>query len=152
MPQILREKTIVYQSLDENTLDSFSQKKRKFFAMKISDLSSVILYDMHKYWSSPLSTVNFVLWICEKFQQHLYQSKYSSIWYTKFSLMYNLFYTGTITIFVVIFSRKININPDNVAAPIAASLGDVVTLALLSYISRFIFQKSGTYVAWLPYI
>lgn len=56
------------------------------------------------------------------------------------------FILGTITIFVVIFSRKININPDNVAAPIAASLGDVVTLALLSYISRFIFQKSGQYV------
>ncbi|GFS39494.1 solute carrier family 41 member 2 [Trichonephila inaurata madagascariensis] len=56
------------------------------------------------------------------------------------------FLLGTITIFVVVFSRKININPDNIAAPIAASLGDVVTLALLSFISRFIFARSGQYI------
>ncbi|GFU05464.1 solute carrier family 41 member 1 [Nephila pilipes] len=56
------------------------------------------------------------------------------------------FLLGSITIFVVVFSRKININPDNIAAPIAASLGDVVTLALLSFISRFIFSRSGEYV------
>ncbi|GFU74034.1 solute carrier family 41 member 1 [Trichonephila clavipes] len=56
------------------------------------------------------------------------------------------FLLGSITIFVVVFSRKININPDNIAAPIAASLGDVVTLALLSFISRFIFARSGQYI------
>ncbi|KFM68255.1 Solute carrier family 41 member 1, partial [Stegodyphus mimosarum] len=56
------------------------------------------------------------------------------------------FALGSITIFVVVFSRKVNINPDNVAAPISASLGDVVTLALLSFISRFIFTRSGQYV------
>lgn len=36
---------------------------------------------------------------------------------------------------VIIGSRKIGINPDNVATPIAASLGDLITLALLSGIS-----------------
>ncbi|XP_054710624.1 solute carrier family 41 member 1-like [Uloborus diversus] len=56
------------------------------------------------------------------------------------------FLLGSITIFVVVFSRKMNINPDNVAAPISASLGDVVTLALLSFIARFIFERSGQYV------
>uniref|UniRef100_A0A2L2Y4X6 Solute carrier family 41 member 1 n=1 Tax=Parasteatoda tepidariorum TaxID=114398 RepID=A0A2L2Y4X6_PARTP len=56
------------------------------------------------------------------------------------------FLLGTVTICVVIFSRKINVNPDNVAAPIAASLGDVVTLALLAYISTFIFERSGEYI------
>ncbi|GIX72493.1 solute carrier family 41 member 1 [Caerostris extrusa] len=56
------------------------------------------------------------------------------------------FVLGSITIFVVVFSRKININPDNIAAPIAASLGDVVTLALLSFISRYIFTRSGQYI------
>ncbi|XP_045392519.1 solute carrier family 41 member 1 [Lemur catta] len=39
---------------------------------------------------------------------------------------------GMIMIGVIIGSRKIGINPDNVATPIAASLGDLITLALLS--------------------
>ncbi|CAL1267589.1 unnamed protein product [Larinioides sclopetarius] len=56
------------------------------------------------------------------------------------------FVLGSITIFVVVYSRKLNINPDNIAAPIAASLGDVVTLALLSFISSYIFSKSGQYI------
>lgn len=56
------------------------------------------------------------------------------------------FILGSITITVVIFSKKVNINPDNVAAPIAASMGDVVTLALLAFISKFIFERSGQYV------
>uniref|UniRef100_A0A2I2Y734 Solute carrier family 41 member n=1 Tax=Gorilla gorilla gorilla TaxID=9595 RepID=A0A2I2Y734_GORGO len=42
---------------------------------------------------------------------------------------------GMIMIGVIIGSRKIGINPDNVATPIAASLGDLITLALLSGIS-----------------
>jgi len=53
---------------------------------------------------------------------------------------------GSVTILVVIVSRKVKINPDNVAAPISASLGDVVTLALLAFISRFIFARSGQYI------
>ncbi|XP_051890763.1 solute carrier family 41 member 1-like [Pristis pectinata] len=42
---------------------------------------------------------------------------------------------GVIMVGVIIGSRKIGINPDNVATPIAASLGDLITLALLSGIS-----------------
>ncbi|KAH1171274.1 solute carrier family 41 member 1 [Mauremys mutica] len=42
---------------------------------------------------------------------------------------------GMIMIGVIVGSRKIGINPDNVATPIAASLGDLITLALLSGIS-----------------
>jgi len=44
------------------------------------------------------------------------------------------FLLGGIMILVIIISRKYGINPDNVATPIAASLGDLVTLLLLSYI------------------
>lgn len=36
---------------------------------------------------------------------------------------------------IVLLARKMHLNPDNVAAPIAASLGDLTTLALLSTIS-----------------
>lgn len=44
---------------------------------------------------------------------------------------------------VIIGSRKIGINPDNVATPIAASLGDLITLALLSGISWGLYLERG---------
>lgn len=44
---------------------------------------------------------------------------------------------------VIIGSRKIGINPDNVATPIAASLGDLITLALLSGISWGLYLEQG---------
>uniref|UniRef100_A0A673CRR0 Solute carrier family 41 member n=1 Tax=Sphaeramia orbicularis TaxID=375764 RepID=A0A673CRR0_9TELE len=39
---------------------------------------------------------------------------------------------GLVMIGVIIGSRKVGINPDNVATPIAASLGDLITLSLLA--------------------
>lgn len=48
---------------------------------------------------------------------------------------------------VIIGSRKIGINPDNVATPIAASLGDLITLALLSGISWGLYLELGEAVA-----
>ncbi|XP_005853096.2 PREDICTED: solute carrier family 41 member 1, partial [Myotis brandtii] len=50
---------------------------------------------------------------------------------------------GMIMIGVIIGSRKIGINPDNVATPIAASLGDLITLALLSGISWGLYLELG---------
>uniref|UniRef100_A0AAY5ERL6 Solute carrier family 41 member n=1 Tax=Electrophorus electricus TaxID=8005 RepID=A0AAY5ERL6_ELEEL len=41
---------------------------------------------------------------------------------------------------VVTGSRKVGINPDNVATPIAASLGDFITLLLLAGVSRFFYH------------
>ena len=40
-------------------------------------------------------------------------------------------------------SKRCGINPDNVATPIAASLGDLTTLALLSTISSFFYNRIG---------
>ena len=37
-------------------------------------------------------------------------------------------------------SRKSNVNPDNVATPIAASLGDLVTLAILAHSANLIYH------------
>ncbi|KAF5906146.1 solute carrier family 41 member 1, partial [Clarias magur] len=48
---------------------------------------------------------------------------------------------GLIMIGVIIGSRKVGINPDNVATPIAASLGDLIALALLSSISTGLYQE-----------
>ncbi|XP_072540715.1 solute carrier family 41 member 1-like [Salminus brasiliensis] len=39
---------------------------------------------------------------------------------------------GLVMVGVIIGSRKVGINPDNVATPIAASLGDLITLSLLA--------------------
>lgn len=49
---------------------------------------------------------------------------------------------GSLMIGVVILSRKYHINPDNVSIPIAASLGDITTLALLAGSGSLLF--SGT--------
>ncbi|KAM9361783.1 solute carrier family 41 member 3-like [Symphorus nematophorus] len=46
---------------------------------------------------------------------------------------------GLVMVAVIIGSRKVGINPDNVATPIAASLGDLTTLSLLAGVSSFFF-------------
>jgi len=56
------------------------------------------------------------------------------------------FVLGSIMVAVVLVSIKCNINPDNVATPIAASLGDLTTLGLLSGISRFLYNKIGEFM------
>ncbi|KAK3556948.1 hypothetical protein QTP70_022290 [Hemibagrus guttatus] len=47
---------------------------------------------------------------------------------------------GLLMVGVIIASRKLGINPDNVATPIAASLGDLITLSLLAGFGSFFFQ------------
>ncbi|CAD1478192.1 unnamed protein product, partial [Heterotrigona itama] len=51
------------------------------------------------------------------------------------------FVLGLITAGVIVFSRHCHINPDNVATPIAASLGDITSLALLSWISTILYES-----------
>ncbi|XP_053723801.1 solute carrier family 41 member 1-like isoform X1 [Synchiropus splendidus] len=46
---------------------------------------------------------------------------------------------GLVMVAVIIGSKKAGINPDNVATPIAASLGDLITLSLLAGISSLLF-------------
>ena len=48
-------------------------------------------------------------------------------------------FLGSIMIAIILLSKKFKINPDNVATPIAASLGDVVTLGILSYVGTFFY-------------
>ncbi|CAD5226874.1 unnamed protein product [Bursaphelenchus xylophilus] len=56
-----------------------------------------------------------------------------------------------IMIVVVLLSRRYNINPDNVATPIAASLGDLTTLAILSAFGS-LFLKAHRIESWLNVI
>ncbi|KAF7646324.1 hypothetical protein LDENG_00189880, partial [Lucifuga dentata] len=57
-----------------------------------------------------------------------------------FSVRLRLCFSGLVTVAVIIGSRKVGINPDNVATPIAASLGDLITLSLLAGISSLLFH------------
>lgn len=44
---------------------------------------------------------------------------------------------------VIVISHKCKVNPDNIATPIAASLGDLTTLAILTGIGGLIFRTIG---------
>ena len=44
--------------------------------------------------------------------------------------------------FIIIVSKKLKLNPDNIATPIASSLGDLVTLAILSGIGTLYYKTS----------
>lgn len=50
---------------------------------------------------------------------------------------------GLVMVGVIIGSRKVGINPDNVATPIAASLGDLITLSLLAGVSSTLYEYKG---------
>lgn len=44
---------------------------------------------------------------------------------------------------IVVGARKFGVNPDNIATPIAASLGDLITLSILALISSFFYKHRG---------
>lgn len=46
-------------------------------------------------------------------------------------------------ILVIVASHKCKVNPDNIATPIAASLGDLTTLLILASIGGFLFRIIG---------
>merc|ERR1712192_144913 len=54
------------------------------------------------------------------------------------------FALALVMIVVIVGARRCRCNPDNIATPIAASLGDVVTLGLLAWISDVLSQRSIT--------
>ena len=45
---------------------------------------------------------------------------------------------GVIMVIVIAVSRRYSVNPDNVATPIAAALGDLVTLGILALVATFL--------------
>ncbi|XP_070557928.1 solute carrier family 41 member 1-like [Ptychodera flava] len=57
---------------------------------------------------------------------------------------------GSVMVLVVLLSKRFRINPDNVATPIAASMGDLTTLALLAWISKILYKAIETgHQLWL---
>ncbi|XP_046951163.1 solute carrier family 41 member 3-like [Lynx rufus] len=60
---------------------------------------------------------------------------------------------GMLMVYIVIGSRKLGVNPDNIATPIAASLGDLITLSILAFVSSFFYKhKDNRYLMLLVYI
>lgn len=49
---------------------------------------------------------------------------------------------------IVIGARKLGVNPDNIATPIAASLGDLITLSILAFVSSFFHKRRGRARGW----
>lgn len=62
------------------------------------------------------------------------------------------FVLGLITAGVIVLSRYVHINPDNVATPIAASLGDITSLTLLSLVSTVLYDSIGKITISTPLI
>ena len=57
----------------------------------------------------------------------------------------NLFipqFVGLILITIILISKKLEINPDNVATPIAGSIGDIGTLITLATVGTFFYKSS----------
>lgn len=52
---------------------------------------------------------------------------------------------GALIVIVIVVSRYLHINPDNVATPIAASLGDLITLLFLAKISQCLYALRHTH-------
>ena len=53
---------------------------------------------------------------------------------------------GSSIIAIVVFAHRIKLNPDNLATPLAASLGDLVTLAILSSIGTVFYSTRNSSV------
>ncbi|XP_078298778.1 solute carrier family 41 member 3-like isoform X6 [Panthera onca] len=53
------------------------------------------------------------------------------------------FALGMLMVCIVIGARKLGVNPDNIATPIAASLGDLITLSILAFVSSFFYKHKG---------
>ena len=56
---------------------------------------------------------------------------------------------ATVMVTVILVSRRFKINPDNVATPIAASLGDLTTLLILACVSSALYIPVVAEFAWI---
>ena len=82
-----------------------------------------------------------LIMLCSKLQNF-----YKIITHSQFSIIdcQNVWFsTGMLMVGVVLLSRRMKINPDNVATPIAASLGDLTTLAMLAGVGAVLYSAIG---------
>lgn len=55
-----------------------------------------------------------------------------------------------VMIAVILVTHRLRINPDNIATPLAASFGDVVSITVLANVANFLYQYHGMKKAKLP--
>ncbi|XP_049954946.1 solute carrier family 41 member 1-like [Schistocerca serialis cubense] len=58
---------------------------------------------------------------------------------------------GVVTAVVIVTSYRMKVNPDNIATPIAASLGDITSLFLLSWIATWLYDVTDE-LSYMPVI
>lgn len=56
-------------------------------------------------------------------------------------IIYLKLFLDFVLVAVILLSNKYKVNPDNMATPLAASIGDVVSIAMLSFITSILFAN-----------
>ncbi|XP_031628354.1 solute carrier family 41 member 2 isoform X2 [Contarinia nasturtii] len=81
------------------------------------------------------------------------------VWSHAMLLISSSMFTATISCFVldfvlvavILLSHQFHMNPDNLATPLAASIGDVVSLTVLSFIASTLYENLDTHL-WVAYV
>lgn len=60
-----------------------------------------------------------------------------------FTATSSCFVLDFVLVAVILLSTKYKVNPDNMATPLAASIGDVVSISILSFITSLLFRNLG---------
>ncbi|KAL5278133.1 hypothetical protein ACFFRR_003029 [Megaselia abdita] len=68
-----------------------------------------------------------------------------------FTATSSCFVLDFVLVAVILLSRKFNMNPDNLATPLAASIGDVVSISLFSFIVQLLYLNIGTHL-WVTFV
>ncbi|XP_070508132.1 solute carrier family 41 member 1 isoform X2 [Chironomus tepperi] len=68
-----------------------------------------------------------------------------------FTATSSCFVLDFVLVAVILLSNKYKVNPDNMATPLAASIGDLVSIAMLSFITSILFANLDT-ALWITYI
>ncbi|XP_055303770.1 solute carrier family 41 member 2 isoform X2 [Sitodiplosis mosellana] len=81
------------------------------------------------------------------------------VWSHAMLLIASSMFTATLSCFVldfvlvavILLSHRFHMNPDNLATPLAASIGDVVSLSVFSFIASTLFDNLTTHI-WVTYV
>ncbi|XP_055642777.1 solute carrier family 41 member 1 isoform X2 [Toxorhynchites rutilus septentrionalis] len=68
-----------------------------------------------------------------------------------FTATSSCFVLDFVLVAVILLSHKLKMNPDNLATPLAASIGDVVSISLLSFIASLLFEHIDTHL-WITFV
>lgn len=68
-----------------------------------------------------------------------------------FTATSSCFVLDFVLVAVILLSNKLKMNPDNLATPLAASIGDVVSISLLSFIASLLFEHLDTHL-WITFV